>query len=201
MNAWAFFGCGAPLGMHSVSELSWLPSLGMTKSISSSSVMIWAMSPLYSSTRSTSPDSSRSCPLSSWKVLMMGFCLIIIAVDLVDDLGVCRALTEWPRYLAHRRNMSPASESRAMRSLYSVLNRTDTFQLSGTALHLRLAIADAERQPGVGHRIFAARIVGDIDEGRIDILHVRDLRVIERDDACPTGPCVPRSRSTVRSRR
>ena len=47
-------------------------------------------------------------------------------------------------------------------------------------LHLRLAIAEAERQPGVGQRIFAARIVNRVHEAGVDVLDVRNLAVVQR---------------------
>ena len=73
MKAWALFGRGAPTGMQRVSEFRRLPSFGTTKPMSGSSAMIWAMSPLYSRTRSTSPERSMSWPLSSWKAFTKGF--------------------------------------------------------------------------------------------------------------------------------
>jgi hypothetical protein len=54
------------------------------------------------------------------------------------------------------------------------------FPAVGNALHLRLAIADAGDDPGIGHRIAAARIERRIEEARGDIAPVGDFRGIER---------------------
>ena len=48
------------------------------------------------------------------------------------------------------------------------------------SLHLGLAIANAKRQPGVWHRIFACRIIGNILIIFGDIFEIRNLRLIER---------------------
>ncbi len=52
----------------------------------------------------------------------------------------------------------------------------------GRRRYLRLAIADAERKPGVRHREFALEVIFDVDIGGVDIPLVRNQAMVERQE-------------------
>ena len=124
---------------------------------------------------STSPEISRSWPVSGAKALKLGLALISTSAA-ASTSALSVVFSEWPRYFSAMR-MTSASFSSAIRPLnWSEASKSP--HLVGRAL--RLAIADALRAPEIGHAVLQALVVVGIGEARRHVDDVGQLGVVER---------------------
>ncbi len=137
------------------------------------------MSPFHSWARSTSPEASRILPVVigiDFDILLAGDQQLLGFLQLLRLDGV-KGVTE----IFERRtdNIAGIAEKRDAAGIFRLVEHD--FPAIDRLLNLALAVAYAECSPHVRHRMLAAGIEGRVLERRVDVRHVGDFGVVERD--------------------